>query len=350
MYTNIDSFLNKRDELNILIKENSPKIIAITEIKAKNQTEINHVEYALPGYNMFINKKPDRGVVLYADKTLGAKECPELDSSLFQESVWCYFLDSNNEKILIGCVYRNGKSSEENNQELFNLLKANLLSKYDKICIMGDFNYPKLKWDGSWAGDKENCFVECLRDAYLIQMVTEPTRARDGQQANILDLVIVNEETLISNIQHLPPVAKSDHEVLFFSLYISEEISKTSDSEYKYDLSKDNFSKMRKDFANLDWKCIYGEEVDVENCWIMVKDKLLECIENNIPKKKVRANNQKNMQWMNRNIRKSVKKKYNLYKRYLRTRSDEDYKIYAKFRNSCGKLIKKKQKENTRKE
>ena len=49
---------------------------------------------------------------------------------------------------------------------------------------------------------------------------------------------------------------------------------------------------------------------------------------------------QKNMQWMNRNIRKSVKKKYNLYKRYLRTRSDEDYKIYAKFRNSCGKLIK----------
>ena len=55
-----------------------------------------------------------------------------------------------------------------------------------------------------------------------------------------LDLVFVNEDTLISDIEHLAPVAKSDHQALFFTLYVSE-VSKLADSDYKYDLSKGNY-------------------------------------------------------------------------------------------------------------
>ena len=47
-------------------------------------------------------------------------------------------------------------------------------------------------------------------------MVDKPTRIRLGQTGNILDLVLVNEEQLVSEIEHYSPIGKSDHDTLFF--------------------------------------------------------------------------------------------------------------------------------------
>lgn len=44
-------------------------------------------------------------------------------------------------------------------------------------------------------------------------------------------------------------------------------------------------------------------------------------------------------------MRKSVKKKYNLYQKFLRTRTGQDYLLYCKFRNECTKIIKASKRE-----
>ena len=49
-------------------------------------------------------------------------------------------------------------------------MKRDLLNNYDKICIVGDFNYQSVRWDGEWS-IKDNEFVECVWDAFLTQMV-----------------------------------------------------------------------------------------------------------------------------------------------------------------------------------
>ena len=67
-----------------------------------------------------------------------------------------------------------------------------------KVCIVGDFNFPNIKWKGEWSGVMDNEFIVCLREAFLLQMVDKPTRIRLGQMGNILDLVLVNEEQLVS--------------------------------------------------------------------------------------------------------------------------------------------------------
>jgi hypothetical protein len=105
----------------------------------------------------------------------------------------------------------------ENTQELFKLLKSEEMSGYDKICIFGDFNFPDVKWDGSWNEEKNNEVIECMRDAFLIQKVKDPTRHREGQRSTLDDLVLVSEENLISDIEHLDPVGKSDHNILVFN-------------------------------------------------------------------------------------------------------------------------------------
>ena len=51
-------------------------------------------------------------------------------------------------------------------------------------------------------------------------MVHQDTRRREGQRSNILDLVIISDENKISEIQHEPPLGRSDHDILMFSLYI----------------------------------------------------------------------------------------------------------------------------------
>ena len=73
--TNIDFFLNKRSEFLTVTDERKPMIIGLTEIKAKNQAEVNLSEYSFPGCDLFVNEQPKRGVVINTSKKLNALEC-----------------------------------------------------------------------------------------------------------------------------------------------------------------------------------------------------------------------------------------------------------------------------------
>ena len=135
-----------------------------------------------------------------------------------RNAFFCELEGAYNEKILLGCMYRSPNSSKENIENMLKTIKKEELKSYDIVCIAGDFNYPKVKWNGVNTGDNE-IFVESLNDAFLTQKVTKPTRnVRMYQQANIVDLILVNDETLISEIVHCPPLGASDHDVLFFQI------------------------------------------------------------------------------------------------------------------------------------
>ena len=85
-------------------------------------------------------------------------------------------------------------------------------------------------------------------------MVTQPTRRKEKQRANILDLVLVNDEQLISDISHLSPFGKSDHDTLYFDLYVSigENKSTGENSQVsKFNLKKANFDERKKSWQIL---------------------------------------------------------------------------------------------------
>ena len=192
IYSNVDSLLNKKSEVLSSIDQTKPDIIAFTEIRAKNQLFIPlDSEYEILGYDMFLSRGVGRGIVLYFKQELNAEECYEFNTHNFKESLWCTFKDGNNKKVLVGCVYRSPNSSLDNNELLYSLLMKDEIQCYNKICIMGDFNFPSAKWDETWSGDRNNQFIECIRDAFLIQTVTQNTRHREGQQSTMDDLILV---------------------------------------------------------------------------------------------------------------------------------------------------------------
>ena len=98
----------------------------------------------------------------------------------------------------MGCIYKSPNTTEHNEKIIFSLfeLANKSISNYDKICIMGDFNYPSIKWNGILTHYRDFEFVEAICDAYLYQIGTKPTRSRLGQTANITDLVLMNDEFL----------------------------------------------------------------------------------------------------------------------------------------------------------
>ena len=146
IYTNLDSFLNKKSELISLIEDKKASIIGLTEIKAKNQKEINISEYHIPGFDCYINSNPLLGVALYVKDSLCSQSCDELNNQAFNESVWCKIVTKEKKKVLIGCLYKSPSTDENNKRKLLELLRHQEIQNFDSICIVGDFNLPSFNW------------------------------------------------------------------------------------------------------------------------------------------------------------------------------------------------------------
>ena len=93
-------------------------------------------------------------------------------------------------------------------------MRSDIYNAYDRVFICGDFNYPTARWDGTWSNERDEAFHEAVRDGFFIQHINQPTRYREGQQSNVLDLVFSRDESDINNIYYCSPLGKSDHVLL----------------------------------------------------------------------------------------------------------------------------------------
>ena len=96
---------------------------------------------------------------------------------------------------------RSPNSNQENSRHLNELINMAVSLKFKYTVLVGDFNYPDISWSDFTTPHShthpEFCFIECLRDNYLSQLISEPTRYREGQRANILDLFIIDKSEIL---------------------------------------------------------------------------------------------------------------------------------------------------------
>ena len=120
----------------------------------------------------------------------------------FEESIWVNIKLNGKDKMLVGCLYKSPSSNTENLEELNKLIiEVSKMKEFSHLLISGDFNFPNIDWK-TWTSREENGgekFLESIRESYLIQHVTEVTRVRDNSEPSILDLILTNEENIISD-------------------------------------------------------------------------------------------------------------------------------------------------------
>ena len=219
---------------------------------------------------------------------------------------------------------------------------------------MGDFNFPDAKWtEVTIQNNTSTKFIDSTRDALLTQKVIKPTRHRENQKSSMIDLIFVNEENLVSDINHECPVGLSDHEVLIFDLY-TPKVKSNYISKYNYVLNKGDFQKIKEDVRNIDCTALVTKSVG--EIWNTIHNCLTDSMENNIPKRPQQEHCKLDPPWFNKKVKRLIRKKKQHYTRFLQTntgklyiskpearevlKENPEYKSYKRKVNKCNKQIK----------
>ena len=148
--------------------------------------------------------------------------------------------------------------------------------KSSHLLICGDLNYPEIDWEYEYVDESTEIrpFIDTVQACY--QHIFQPTRYRKGNEPSLLDLILTNEDGMVSDVIHNPGIGESDHECLVFTLDCYKEERRGIENRpnyYKADLEtikdrldhlnwsselKGNFSVAYLNFTNLLERAIEG--------------------------------------------------------------------------------------------
>ena len=165
---------------------------------------------------------------------------------------------------------------------------------------------------------EEAIFLEVIRDTYFYQHILQPTRYRESQQANILDLVFTNEEHMIDNITILPGLGKSDHCTITFDFSCYIQTSQTDSQKLNY--FKGDYVALNESLKDCDWD---EKLTNVDDFWNYFSDNLTREMRKHIPVSRGRERFRK--PWMNKSTAEAIDKKRRAWVKYQNCRSDDNF-------------------------
>ena len=155
-----------------------------------------------------------------------------------------------------------------------------------------------------------------------------------------------SEEDMVSNIEYLAPLGRSDHSILNFNIICSV---KHTNPQIKVQYDKGQYSKMLNAFKNIDWETeLNTNKEDIEKQWEIFKDKYHELEKECVPRKNVYINGKLNKKLSTpldkKNLR-LIKKKNKVWGKVRKElASAEESLHYNKLRNQVRRLTRKSKK------
>lgn len=229
---------------------------------------------------------------------------------------------------VLGCIYRPRSCSGES--ILYQHL-SELSYSASNVLVVGDFNLPHVAWPfvtPSHDGKTFSSFCDMFSNSNFTQLVERPTRYRLNQAPSLLDLILVNDRDLLSNVEYLPPFGRSDHITLHSTIQFH---SVAPNIKHKKYINVIDYDQLNSDLSEVHWGNVLSN-LDIERKWDKFMKVVGECISSNSYRKEVFYSQSK--PWMNRGIYNMIQRKKGLWRRYLRSRSEVDYKVHRSFSNS----------------
>jgi len=274
------------------------------------------------------------GVFVAISDDLRSLEDPVIDVSA--ELVWAKLCISGMVPMYICAFYRPPNSDVEPIVQLRKFLNSlfNGKSGIPHVVLTGDFNLPDILWtdDGgemqsnpSYGNPVNSSFLEMLDDFNLSQLVMEPTRSN-----NVLDLFLTSQPSTISDIAIIPGM--SDHEAITSKLTIGNKRPTTAKRKvYLYHKANLDEIKTRLQSFCDSFLSSNPNERSVEENWTLLKQCLLDTIDDLVPTKRIK--NHQNLPWVNKNIRHKIKKRKRLYDRAKSTGNPSLWAQYKQIKN-----------------
>jgi len=254
------------------------------------------------------------GLLLYVKEKWQATCCTELSEHGFVQSLWCS-IKVKSGKLLVGLCYRSPSSGSENDKLLELLTEVLRKGGYSNILIMGDFNYPAIDYLHNSVSATPNSvaakFLETTQDLLLFQHVTEPTRVREGQEPSTLDYVFTDSDNLVEEIQYRDPLGKSDHVTLIWDLLI--ETAKPASNQLKFNYCKGDYKSITDQLCEVNWKETFRNR-SVDQMWTIFRRVIKTLTEEHIPLKE--EFRKRKGQWISKATIKLMKQRGAAWRKY----------------------------------
>ena len=191
-----------------------------------------------------------------------------------------------------------------------------------------------------------NSFLECIRDCFLYQHVTEPTHYRGNQRPSVLDLILTNKENMIQDLVYNDPIGKSHHVTLNWQLSCYSDVERCSAMKRCY--QKGNYGDMRRILGEVNWSnCLINGTVD--EMWGRISEHLENAVEMCVPLKRI-VNKEdlllrRRPVWMNDELLGHTREKKKLFEKYKVTKEEIHRQEYVEKRNVVKRELRKAIKE-----
>ena len=282
MYLNSRSLFNKMSLLLNYISEVQPKVVAITETWAKQETPDGM--YALAGYNLFRGDRLDRkggGVMIYIDASITASQISLGYFSDF-EFVCCKLHLAKNEILGIVCVYRPPNITDTGDFNLISIINKFMALNFSYNIILGDFNMPNVDFKYLKAPIKLMPFIEVCSKFYLRQHIRESTRPNSD---SVLDLIFSTIGTKVSDVSVEECLGSSDHSMIKFLVDVPLLCKAFNYSSLKRNYYKADWKLFTDKLCETDWDSVFNT-VDIEIVWQNFKKQLVDAVGAAIPVRK----------------------------------------------------------------
>ena len=121
------------------------------------------------------------------------------------------------------------------------------------IVLCEDFNVPNIDWSVTTptvSSPVNSTFCSLVHDNFLTQLVSSPTRGD-----HILDLILTNNPSCVSNVRVVDNLPGSDHDAVEFDLSVSSD-NIVQSSQVLFNYSKADLHEFQEVLSHVPWNCI----------------------------------------------------------------------------------------------
>ena len=329
LYTNAQSLVNKICEMRAVVAMNNPDILIVTETWTNES--ISNEYLGIDGYDIIERKDRNDtdkgrggGILMYVKKVLYSWKI-ECETEFNQCGM--IGIKRNSRDLRVAAVYRSPNSSKPNDDELCKWIEK----MNGQYIIIGDFNFPDIRWKTGCSGAKGRQFLETMADKFLTQHVETATH----NSGNILDLVISSEEDLVRDVELIGNIGKSDHAMLMCK--IDTEVVRSKRASMGPNFYRANVDAMRLAMSK-DWTRML--DGGVNDMWSLIKESLETVIALYVPLKKKRQKDEP--KWLDAEMRRKIVEKKRAWSEWKRTGRTSDKLKYKETERQSKKMIRNK--------
>ena len=275
------------------------------------------------------------GIIVYIKNDIPCKRRQDLELL----NIECVWLEVNikNRKLLVGTFYRPPCSSSQILTDIENSIGLAVDTGISDIVITGDFNINMLN------PQSEKKILDICKEYNLKQLINEPTHFTESS-STLIDLILVSNVQSIEMFGVGEPFLMQDiryHCPVYSIFSLKKPVTKSFQRKiWLYE--KGNYDELRNKVSEFDWNNVYNE--DINQYALNFSNKLLDIASECIPSKLITVR-PKDLPWMNNSIRKLMRKRNRLYKKYKANKSAEKYNLYKKIRNEVTHVLRKSKKD-----